>query len=115
MTSEWVDYYNAVRLHSALGYIAPLDQLEGRAKAIHAARDAKLEAAREQRPINREWIYEQSMEDKLSPSEIFADENRTRYDKTVSSEDRAMLGNNLSADECLESATDFGLKLWETV
>jgi hypothetical protein len=25
-----------------------------------------------------------------------------------------MLGNNLSADECLESVTDIGLKLWET-
>jgi hypothetical protein len=37
---------NGVRLHSAIGYIAPNDVLAGRAGAIWTARDQKLEAAR---------------------------------------------------------------------
>lgn len=46
---EYVRYYNKERLHSAIGYIAPLDKLEGRAKTIHETRDDKLAAARERR------------------------------------------------------------------
>ena len=49
VVERFVDHYNRVRLHSAIGYIAPLDQLAGRANQIHTARDRKLEAAREQR------------------------------------------------------------------
>ncbi len=49
VVERFVDHYNRIRLHSAIGYIAPLDQLAGRADEIHAARDRKLEAAREQR------------------------------------------------------------------
>jgi len=37
-----VDHYNRVRLHSAIGYLAPLDKLEGRAEAIWDRRDQKL-------------------------------------------------------------------------
>jgi len=51
---EYVDHYNAERLHSAIGYVTPLDMLEGRQAAIHAQRDAKLEAAREQRRQTRQ-------------------------------------------------------------
>jgi transposase InsO family protein len=50
---EFVDHYNAVRLHSAIGYIAPNDYLAGREQEIWAARDAKLEAARERRRLQR--------------------------------------------------------------
>ena len=39
----YVDHYNTVRLHSALGYVAPQDMLAGRQAEIHAARDRKLE------------------------------------------------------------------------
>jgi putative transposase len=49
IVTEYVEHYNTVRLHSALGYITPWDQLEGRAEQIFAARDAKLEAARQAR------------------------------------------------------------------
>jgi len=42
-----------VRLHSALGYIAPLTFMAGEALAIWAARDRKLEAARELRRQRR--------------------------------------------------------------
>lgn len=49
VVERFVDHYNRVRLHSALGYVAPLDFLAGRAGEIHAERDRKLEAARERR------------------------------------------------------------------
>lgn len=44
--SEYVAYYNQVRLHSAIGYITPADKLNGLAAEIHAERDRKLEEAR---------------------------------------------------------------------
>ncbi|AUX28234.1 uncharacterized protein SOCE836_003020 [Sorangium cellulosum] len=39
--------YNGVRLHSAIGYVTLNELLAGRAKAIWAERDRKLEVARE--------------------------------------------------------------------
>jgi len=50
---DFVKHYNGVRLHSAIGYIAPNDYLAGREREIWVARDAKLEAAREQRRRRR--------------------------------------------------------------
>jgi transposase InsO family protein len=53
VVGEFVEHYNAVRLHSALGYVTPQDRLAGRHTEIYAARDRKLEAAREQRRQRR--------------------------------------------------------------
>ena len=53
VVGNFVEHYNGVRLHSAIGYIAPNDHLAGRADAIWAARDQKLEAARELRRQRR--------------------------------------------------------------
>jgi transposase InsO family protein len=53
VVEHFVDHYNRVRLHSAVGYIAPLDFMAGKAKAIWAARDLKLETAREKRRQRR--------------------------------------------------------------
>jgi len=53
IVGRYVDYYNNERLHSAIGYIAPKDKLEGRAEAILAERERKLEAAREARKARR--------------------------------------------------------------
>lgn len=53
IVAEFVEHYNNVRLHSALGYLAPKDKLEGRAEAIWETRDQKLEAAREKRRQKR--------------------------------------------------------------
>lgn len=53
VVGRFVAHYNGVRLHSAIGYIAPLDKLAGRAESIHAERDRKLEQARELRRLSR--------------------------------------------------------------
>ncbi|WP_437646551.1 hypothetical protein [Sorangium sp. So ce362] len=50
---HFVEHYNAVRLHSIIGHIAPSDMLASRAKAIWAERDQKLDAAREARRQRR--------------------------------------------------------------
>jgi len=53
LIQTYVDYYNTVRLHSAIGYVTPHDMLTGRQTEIHAARDRKLEEARYQRQLRR--------------------------------------------------------------
>jgi transposase InsO family protein len=54
IVKEFIETYNNERLHSALGYIAPVDKLNGKAEEIFKARDAKLEAARSARKMERE-------------------------------------------------------------
>jgi putative transposase len=49
----YVEHYNQVRLHSALGYLTPADKLAGHEAEIFAARDEKLEAARARRKARR--------------------------------------------------------------
>jgi len=54
LVQSYVDYYNGVHLHSAIGYVTPQDMLAGRQAEIHAARDGKLEQARRQRQLRRQ-------------------------------------------------------------
>jgi len=54
VVDEFVTHYNTVRLHAAIGYVTPKDMLEGRQAEIHAERDRKLEAAREERRQRRQ-------------------------------------------------------------
>jgi transposase InsO family protein len=54
LVTDFVDYYNNKRLHSAIGYVTPKDKLQGRAEMILAERDAKLVAARECRKAKRQ-------------------------------------------------------------
>jgi putative transposase len=54
LIGQYVDHYNTVRLHSAIGYVTPADMLAGRQTEIHAARDRKLEEARRQRQLRRQ-------------------------------------------------------------
>jgi putative transposase len=54
LVQSYVDRYNSVRLHSAIGYVTPLDMLAGRQAEIHAARDRKLEQARQRRQFRRQ-------------------------------------------------------------
>jgi putative transposase len=53
LITEFVAHYNEVRLHSAIGYVAPADKLAGRDRAILAERDRKLDAARQRRKAAR--------------------------------------------------------------
>ena len=57
--ADFVFNYNNIRLHSALGYVAPANKLLGRDKQIFAERDRKLATAREQRRINRHVAAEE--------------------------------------------------------
>ena len=54
LIQRYVDYYDGVRLHSAIGYVTPADRLVGRQAEIHAARDRKLEQARQLRQLRRQ-------------------------------------------------------------
>ena len=54
IVAEFVAHYNEVRLHSAIGYIAPADKLAGRERTIFTERDRKLDVARERRRAARE-------------------------------------------------------------
>ncbi|HEV3443033.1 MAG TPA: DDE-type integrase/transposase/recombinase [Gemmataceae bacterium] len=56
LVTNYVAHYNEVRLHSAIGYIAPKDMLAGRAQEIFAARDHKLAEARERRKTMRQTV-----------------------------------------------------------
>jgi putative transposase len=58
---EYIERYNTQRLHSAVGYIAPLDMLEGRQAAIQAGREGKLAQAREQRREKRQLNQERAV------------------------------------------------------
>jgi putative transposase len=51
---NYVEHYNNVRLHSAIGYVTPSDKLAGIEKDIFAERDRKLEEARERRQAARQ-------------------------------------------------------------
>lgn len=53
IVAKYVDHYNQVRLHSAIGYVAPADKLAGREAEIFAVRDRKLDEARERRKAQR--------------------------------------------------------------
>jgi putative transposase len=57
LVADYIAHYNNVRLHSAIGFVAPADKLTGRDKVIFKERDQKLEAAREQRRIKRQQAY----------------------------------------------------------
>jgi transposase InsO family protein len=59
IVSDYVDHYNNVRLHSAIGYVAPKDRLEGRDQAIFDERDRKLAEARERRRQLRQAQHDQ--------------------------------------------------------
>ena len=54
--SEYISYYNNRRLHSAIGYIAPIDKLVGRENLIFEQRQRKLEQAKKNRICQRYYV-----------------------------------------------------------
>jgi transposase InsO family protein len=63
---QFVEYYNRVRLHSAIGYAAPMDRMEGRDKEILWQRDRRLEDARAERKARRRKAREQQEKEAMS-------------------------------------------------
>ncbi len=49
ITEKYVDYYNNDRLHSAIGFVAPMDKLNGQDVVIIKERKEKLKAAKKKR------------------------------------------------------------------
>jgi putative transposase len=56
IVGRYVEHYNQVRLHGAIGYVAPADKLAGREAEIFAARDRKLAEARQRRKEQRQAV-----------------------------------------------------------
>lgn len=87
LVAGYVEHYNEVRLHSALGYVAPFDKLRGREAEIFASRDATLEEARRKRAANR------------SRAKVI----EKCYTECAWAEDRAPVGTDPSAAPGLEA------------
>ena len=54
IVSGYVEHYNTVRLHSAIGYVTPADKLAGKEKEIFQQRDRKLTEGRANRQRRRQ-------------------------------------------------------------
>jgi putative transposase len=67
LVSGYVGYYCNERPHSAIGYIAPKDKLEGRAETIFAERDRKLHQARERRKVQRQKTQQKETLRRMEP------------------------------------------------
>ena len=88
IVGQWVVHYNAVRLHSAIDYIAPKDKLEGRAESILSAREAKLAAARERRRVRRQQ----------AAKNVLADDTHRVILQTVGETEASSAGEQLARD-----------------
>jgi len=61
IVEKYIVHYNTVRLHSAIGYVTPVDKLNGRDQEIFKERDRKLEEARELRKQKRQKTFPEIM------------------------------------------------------
>ena len=61
IVEKYIEHYNTVRLHSAIGYVTPADKLNGRDQEIFKERDRKLEEARELRRQKRQKAFSEIM------------------------------------------------------
>ena len=110
LVNRFVEHYNTVRLHSAIGYVAPRDKLEGRAETIWAERDRKLETARQRRKEVRK--VSRAADASLVPADAARHHPDAATDRaqrgqdaalvvqstSTWAEDRATLGSDPSAD-----------------
>jgi transposase InsO family protein len=61
MIDRFINDYNNTRLHSAIGYVAPKDRLEGGEAVIHEERRCKLRTAKERRQMKRAEIIKKNI------------------------------------------------------
>jgi len=54
LAAGYVEHYNTVPLHSAIGYVPPADKLTGREPVVFAEGDRKLDEARARREVARQ-------------------------------------------------------------
>jgi putative transposase len=66
IVARYVEHYNTVRLHSAIGYVTPLAKLEGRDRHILEERDRKLQAARERRKDKRQAARQAALDNQAA-------------------------------------------------
>lgn len=99
---KFVNEYNTVRLHSAIGYVTPQAMLEGRQQAIFDERDRKLAEARQRRAETRAAARNKTNSNSSPPAD-------TSYTKSDAAEDRALLGSNSSAAALPLTNTDSSL------
>lgn len=83
LVGRYVEHYNDVRLHSAIGYVTPRMRLEGKQQEIWDERDRKLAAARQRRQAQRQTA-------RVAAPAV--------QSSTTGAEDRATLGSDPSAD-----------------
>ena len=83
LVGRYVEHYNDVRLHSAIGYVTPRDRLESRQQEIWDERDRKLAVARARRRVQRQAATTAAQPVQSNPT---------------GAEDRATLGSDPSAD-----------------
>ena len=77
LVGNYVAHYNAVRLHSAIGYVTPKDKLEGREAEIFAERDRKLAEAWERRKARREALRCGAVDAQRSTDAVAGDAERS--------------------------------------
>ena len=113
IVGRYVEHYNEVRLHSAIGYVTPRDRLEGRQQTIWQERDRKLAAARERRKQQRQASPRTSAGNAAgglgAPQDAPADAPTVQSSAT-GAEDRATLGSDPSADSGAKTDAPGGRK-----
>jgi transposase InsO family protein len=75
VVADFVNEYNAVRLHSGIAYVTPQARLEGRDQQILAERRRKLAAARLTRDTAHhqaptEWAFECAVSEQPEPAQV---------------------------------------------
>ena len=95
LVADFVEHYNTVRLHSAIGYVTPADKLLGLETVVHIQRDHKLEEARQRRQEMR-----QAARGNCEPPRL-ADQSTDGTNDGRRSLDIAMLRREVSIEQVL--------------